>query len=574
MFARLLRWPLARLAHAPRSLPLHSIRRISQPVQFSPLLAESLLLKCSSCGIAIQKDNAQQPGFYIEPQAKKTDFKKPADRAYDQFVAQLDEQDRQLLLNGAQHALPTTKAAKTAPPSKRSSPRCLRCVEASQRSSFPASEFPIEPVAAVMEQVPPHAQLVYVVDAMDFPMSLSAEVFKYRAAKNVVFVVTKTDLLFGSLKAAVRKSQFFADYLYRKHGVAPENVVFFLGKMDWNAAKLLAMVRDDAFFVGGVNSGKSLVIQALVLEARHTREQLHRDKYGPHLVVRQQRREVDMYKSTHGPGASFMPGFTRGILPVQLSSKVTIWDVPGFGAGSDEQLAELVAPRDLRRLMKGAHLEKCGMHLSHYDTAKEERVVTVGGLFKLHVPRGAMFRVRNVVNHKLRVLRSEDKVASVWEQEAEHEPRDKTFVVRRGTPYRKYLVPWFYGPVDLVVRHFGHVSITPTGAHSGNTEPVVVYLPEGVDAVVRQPIVNYLTHTLAGRDKNGNVLRKEHWAAKSVTELKRYTGREPFYTRLVPMPDSAENNGDFLAAHLAEVNGAVVLPAQLNEHNRYVNWVE
>lgn len=547
----------------------------------SPLLV-SLLPKCSSCGVLLQQENRNQAGFFIKPKEDVRTHVKSADAAYDKIVSGMSNEDKLLLLNGASSDVPTAASEYRKHKEKRDDVRCLRCVNAQHKSSFDPAGFPIESVAKVMENIPPHAKIVYVINAVDFPMSINEEVFKYRPATSILFVVTKTDLFFQHYKAA-SGSHFFADYLYRKFGVAPENVVCASGKFDWGLSQLYSMVRDDTFFIGGVNSGKSSLILSLVVEARERKAKLPNLKRkraaeklqdGPRLnrqqAVRLRRAEDEKFRERNGPGVSFMPGFTQACIPVELSSRVTIWDAPGFSSGSDNLVSSLVDPGHFRQLYKGVKLPKHGTYESHYDTAKEERIVTVGGLFKLHVPPESMFRLRNLIGHPLSIFRSQESLTNSLSVQEDH-PGPKGFIVDPNTRYVKYLVPWFYGSVDLVIRHFGFVSITPTGARSGNSQPVVVYLPEGIDAIVRQPIVKYITRTLAGRDKKGNTLRKEHWVGKSVTEVKRYTGKEPFYTKLVRVPEGTQlSDAEYLQEYLLRSGNT----GEVGEDNRYVNWID
>ncbi|KAM9887126.1 hypothetical protein OXX79_013843, partial [Metschnikowia pulcherrima] len=100
----------------------------------------------------------------------------------------------------------------------------------------------------------------------------------------------------------------------------------------------------------------------------------------------------------------------------------------------------------------------------------------------------------------------------------------------------KHTVPPFDGSFDLVLRGLGFVNVKATGARPdpNNAEDLVVYLPKGVAAISRVPISKYITRTLSGRDKNGNVLRKEKWVQLSTKEIKRYTGKEAFFEQILP----------------------------------------
>lgn len=575
-----------------------SLRSLSTQTPLAPLIADAILPKCSSCGVLLQNEDRLKPGYYINPGTSQ-EFRKTSDSVYEKHLAALDEPDRLLLLNGAS----TSLAAKERKQNRKSDPSkilCVRCRDSQYRSQFKLDQFAVASVAEVMHSIPAYAQLIYVVSATDFPMSINEEVFRMASAKEMHFVVTKNDLFFAKNSVASKYGlQFYQDYFWRMYQVPPANVHCVSGKSDWNTEQLLDTLRDNLYFIGSVNSGKSTLIQSLVHLAHKRREAMPNSKRTRLLQksddraislieapktrlaqIKQKLAAATSYKAKNGPGASYMPGFTRGNLPFVLSRKVTIYDVPGFSNVQTGQLYDFLPPQAIKALHRGQKMFKAGTYKSHYETAKSGQVLTVGGLFWLQIPQNTMFRVKNLIGHQPHVFKDFAKALDVWHHPEKYPALKDVLLVpptRDGapTPLVKYIIPSFYGSIDFVLRYLGYISLTPTGAKHPDAGPLVVYLPPEVDAIIRQPITQYITRTLSGRDANGNVLKKENWVQKSVTEVKRYSGKTPFTSRLIPVVgnDTATDEAAFMHQYVEKIKGQAVPHGQITEETKYANWL-
>ncbi|XBA47234.1 hypothetical protein SBP28_001701 [Candidozyma auris] len=551
---------------------IHSMRRLSvtsRVARIAPaapsissvsLLADQLVPKCSSCGIRLQTTDKTKEGYYVEP-SPKPPKENPLDSVFESHVNKMSEEDRKLLLNGSD--VPDLKSeVRQQKESKKKDGKiqCLRCRDANLKATFDLSQFPIDPVSDVMETIPPGAPLVYVVSGSDFPMSVNEEVFKYRSPKHMKFVVTKTDLLF-SKKDMVNKygERFYQDYFERSYGVPRENVFAISGTSDWNSSSLLAAIEDGSYIIGTVNSGKSTLIQSLLHAAQREKSELPNarrerqiQKLSDELIskgikppsrmslIRSNIKKISTFKQQHGPGVSYMPGFTRGNLPFELTTQKTVFDVPGFSSARNTRLSNIIKPEQIKKLLKGKKVYKVGMYDSHYETVKAGQVLTVGGLFFLQVPDNAMLQIRNCINHKSHVFKNLQKALDVFNGQRTDAMKDVFLVDPDKADLQKYIVPLFHGKKDIVLQFLGHIVVTPTGAKNAQ-DPFVIYLPKGVEAILRQPITNYITTTLSGRDANGNPLRKENWKSKSTKEVKRWTGKIPFYTDLVPASEYSDH---------------------------------
>lgn len=557
---RLRRLPVVRLLSS--ALPARALA----PPYISPIsqITDSLVPRCNSCGIALQTTDSSQDGYYREP-SPSAPKNNPLDRVFDSHFGKMSAEDQKLLLNGADNLVPSLKTEVRhlrANKKKESKIQCERCRHANYKASFDLAQFPIEPVSGVIESMPPGVPLVYVVSALDFPMSINEEVFKYRLPRLMKFVITKMDLLFAN-KDMVNKygERFFQDYLERTYKVPRGNVFCVSGTSDWNGLALLDEIQDGLYIIGTVNSGKSTLILLLLHAVEKQKSELpnaRRERQIQKLadeaiaqgrkppsrmsLVRLDIKKIAAFKTQHGPGTSYMPGFTRGNLPFQLTKNKVVYDVPGFSDSQNTRLYDILQPQDIKHLLKSKKVHKLGMYDSHYETVKAGQVLTVGGLFFLQVPQNAMLQVRNCLNHKPHVFKSLEKAMDVFRGPRPVALKDVFLVDPSKAKLQKYIVPSFFGKKDIVFQFMGHIVITPVGSNA-STEPFTIYLPEGIEAILRQPITNYITTTLSGRDAHGNPLRKENWKSKSTKEVKRWTGKIPFYSDLILL-NSAQSDTD------------------------------
>lgn len=575
----------------------------------SPLLIHSLFPTCSSCGIKLQSEDESQEGYFVAPCATSSGEaplrKKKEDEVYDKYLSHLSEEDK-LLLN-YEDSVSSYKKLKPqrqiVDPSGSPKLECLRCRNVKYQSKYHDKNlqetFPIESIESILNGIPPDGQLVYVLSAQDFPMSLDDQVFKYRPALEMKFLINKNDLLFPSLNVAQKYGlTFFRDYLWRKYRVSPENVEVTSGLKDWNITKLVNFFGKESYLIGYVNSGKSTIIQSILyqkslqkLEKRMSgdkdkreMEKLedlrinNRDMFN-HKSRHVKRRRVEQFKATNGPGASHMPGFTRGHIPYDITDNVTIYDVPGFNRhqAEDHGIYHLIDSRYLKQLSKGVHTFQKGIYKSKYVTIRDSQVITVGGIFLLQAPdkeSKTMIQVRNCINFEPHVFSSLEKYHSVAANIVNYPSLVNKFALRHEEigqiAYQKYIIPPFFGSIDLVIRNVGYVNLTATGSKQEDEPPLVVYLPAGVEAIIRQPITKYTQKTFSGRDRHGNPLRKENLVGKSTLELQRFTGVKPFYSRLIP----GDNKGDETQGDLETARRYVQRVKGMVSDDDLMNWIE
>lgn len=566
----------------------------TSPYRMQVSLIYNLFATCNSCGIKLQNENPRKPGFY-KPPSVGPKLVKPEDEAFNRLMDGLLADDRKLLLNSSDATRQQSTHATTAIATnqkKEGAIQCIRCRDAMYKSNFSWDELPVESIDKIISTIPPDGNIVYVVNAVDFPFSLNRLIFKYRNPSQVTFLITKCDLLFPSAQLSNKYgATFFKDYLSRTHGADPANIHVTSGLIDWNMKDIIKALPNNSYMVGGVNSGKSTVIKSLLYTIENmkpnylnSKEQTKLEKQqdrminskaiNRHQLIKSKRKNEQNFKMANGPGTSYMPGFTRGHIVYDINGK-TIVDVPGFSSNQTHGIYEYLTPSIIKILSKGVKVHKRGMYDSHYESVRNGQLVTMGGLFYLCTPQNAVYQIKNCINHKLHVFKSMDKAISILQNIENNKALEKVFVVDKKSLDRlqKFIIPPFYGSIDLVIKNLGHINITPTGKKIDN-EPLVIYLPEGVEAIIRQPLTRYISKSLAGRDKNGNPLRKELWRSKSVTHLHRFNGTTPFASSLIPSTGS--DNLQCISDYLSKLNGTQMTydnNTHLDDSNKYKFWV-
>lgn len=565
----------------------------TSPYRMQVSLVYNLFPTCNSCGIKLQNENPLQPGFYRPPSTGKK-LVRSEDEVFSRLMDGLLVEDKKLLINSNQDTvIQDTPLVPVSETKKSQSIQCIRCRNAIYQSNFAMDELSVVSVDKIMSSIPPDGNLVYIVNAVDFPFSINRLIFKYRNPSQIVFLITKSDLLFSSAQLSNKYgSTFFKDYLSRTHGADPEKVFVASGMTNWNMRDILKVLKNNSYLIGNVNSGKSTIIKSL-LYTEETMKPNHVNSKQQVMLQKQQDRMINSnavnkyqlsktkkkteqkFKMANGPGTSYMPGFTRGNIMYNINEK-TIFDVPGFASNEDNHgIYEHLSPTIIKTLSKGVKVHKKGMFDSHYDSVRNGQVLTIGGLFYLSTPQNAVYQIRNCINHNFHIFSNMDKAISVLQNIEKNKSLQHVFIVDKLSlnKLQRFIIPPFYGSIDLVIKNLGHINITPTGKKVDN-EPLVIYLPKGIEAMIRQPLSKYITRSLAGRDKNGNPLRKELWKSKSVTHLQRFNGQTPFSSSLIP----SKLSDDFkcISEYVSKANGTPVTfnnETNLDESNKYKFWI-
>lgn len=547
----------------------------------SKLLSSLFDEKCRSCGIKLQQDSPDKPGYFKlgSLTKEKPRYISEANQKYNEFLSKLDASDRNLLINNfnvPKELSKTTKPIIIDIPEFESEPKpeevimptpvkqnqelpdtnpaelletdytCIRCRDIHHRSKFimNTKEFIIDELDEVISTIPKNSPLVYVFSALDFPMGINPEIFKYRNPKDLYFIMTKTDNLF--IKSSGSNHDyckiFLNDYLGKKYNVPPENIFIGSGKKRWRVKRLYEFIPNYSYFIGYTNCGKSTLIQSIKIaeELKKFPGSINHNKkdFGKNNKL------IEKSFSKIGPGVSHLPGFTRDIMPIYINGNKTIYDVPGFTTNKQlRQIYENLDSKTISHLFKGNLAQKWGTYKSQYITIKGPNVLSIEGIGFLQLPENSMYQIRNATDLKLHIFKNIEKIESILNKV--QPSLFPVFLLQDKTPelsqFNKSLIPPFHGIIDLVLENIGYINIKPVGAKKTN-ELIKFYLHPSINSIIRQPIMNFINKSFSGHDIKGQPLPKHEWNQYSTFHLNRYNNEDPFSSKLIPIDNNHNNN--------------------------------
>lgn len=593
--------------------------------------------KCRSCGIQLQDKFPDKPGYYRLPGQNDSNTDKKAktselNKKYEKILQNLDISDRNLLINNfsapkqddekvasvpsLQQITPveadtrdTTKDQQTHLGHSLSCKRCndviynskTRSIYDPNRDNLNKSEFPIPKLQQVLSTIPVDAPLVYVFSANDFPMGINKDIFQYRPPQQIYFVMTKSDILIPKTNVAFYNNfkKFLQNYMFKKFNVPRENVFIASGKDRWKMTDLYHFIPNYSYIIGDTNCGKSTLVKSLLINhhVKHwkyeARQQRPDEKQSSSASLKNKDfkkldRLIDSFSSKNGPGTSHIPGFTRDVVPVDIDGIKELFDVPGFTTnGNLQDIFDKLNHKQIARITKGANTSKYGSLKSKFDTVKNGQVLSLNGVGYLQFPgQDSMYQIRNVTKFALHKFKNLEKVDSILQRNEIPKSMSSHFIVNRQQQqqqrnelrgyYKRYIIPPFYGTIDLVIKDIGYINIKPTGKKLTN-ELMVLYLHPSLEAIIRQPILNYIDPPTPKKSPDGT-------NRKTITSD---ISKTPFYSRLIPstvlldpsslvlLPPSSDYNQLNQYLQIDESSETAYNDLlELDETNKYDYWIE
>ncbi|VEU21770.1 DEKNAAC102599 [Brettanomyces naardenensis] len=375
-----------------------------------------------------------------------------------------------------------------------------------------------------MSEIPEDSQIVHVVSALDFPLSVSKSVSRARDPSKIWYIITKGDAFFSSKSGLERTGlPYFRDSLARLVGADPDHVFLVSGKLGWGTEGLLGKLPGNKkYFVGGINSGKSTLVKTLIYRDDKT---LRSDGH-------------------YGPGISEIPGFTAKQIKYQMKQEGggVLIDTPGF-IPKDRGVYQYLLKEDVKKVAKVAEYTsaKEGGHRAHSPVVKGKKVFdgkslfSVGGFFYLKPPMGSVIQVFTGipgVEAKYRDLQRLLDMNNERKKEIGHRFSVNEEAARNLV---RYVIPPFYGKIDLVLKGVGYLTIVPCGKLEEG-KLFQVYVPRGIEVVVRESIFGFIYKTRGGIDETGNKLAKKNVPSRGAVILRKIPKKKLVFTRLIEVP--------------------------------------
>ncbi|GME80294.1 unnamed protein product [Ambrosiozyma monospora] len=272
------------------------------------------------------------------------------------------------------------------------------------------------------------------------------------------------------------------------------------------------------FVVGEVNSGKSSLVKSMIAL----------DKKG--------------FKSGNrfGPGVSPLPCFTRSEKKYRLSTVgLTLIDTPGFAPRNKGVYGTLLkeylnkVPKVYKAASDGKNGHKCvPLDIKQAKRFNGERVFSVGGLFFLRPPSGNVFKIRQSLIGEQAIYKNIEKVFEL--SSTRPKAVAKQFAVSHDAilKMKRFVIPPFYGNIDLVVKGAGFVTISPTSSKE-NGGLYQLYVPDGVEILVRESIFNFI-YKMKVRPEKEQKEGKTH-PTKKLHKMRSVNNKKLVFTELYPV---------------------------------------
>ncbi|ODQ48066.1 hypothetical protein PICMEDRAFT_15909 [Pichia membranifaciens NRRL Y-2026] len=428
---------------------------------------------------------------------------------------------------------------------------CLRCQQLNSHGVFDIFGQQID---QVLEKIPSNGKIVNIVSILDFPLSCSKGIIKGRDPKDIWHVVTKADLFFRQEVQLNRTGlQYVQEVLEKYLDADPEKVFFVSTTKSWNNEELLQKLPGgDLYFVGRANAGKSSLIKSLIASTHGVDTQ--------NVLAKKIEKKSMNYLEKLGldsPGTSHIPGYTRDFQKFKINDRITVYDTPGIfpnDLGFYKYLTEKLARKQPKYTAFVAEDKKRykKLDVKGPKVFSGKSLYSYGGFFYLQPPKGAIFK--RCLAFKLGEKTFEARYSKLGRAEEINETRPKQIGNRFGVTkeafynLKRYVIPPFYGTVDIVIQDLGFLSIKMTSSPDDVDGLFQIWVPEGVRVIVRESIFNFLykSHDLV--DETGNKLKKENISKRGATRLRAIFDEDKLhFTELVQVPVNESDEQAFLS---------------------------
>ncbi|ANZ77856.1 BA75_05048T0 [Komagataella pastoris] len=510
------------------SFRLYSSRGVTRPAWInsckysSRSMTSSALFEspnCPSCGVVLQTEHPDKDGYCLLPKGGKK-AKNNQDALKEKLLLSVKKEE---LADRLGHEVDPDSLIipKEMYQKPRSTKRlvCQRCFKSQNYSLLDDSIREENPGNKILDEIPSNANIVHVLSAVDFPLGLSKELVDRFKPNQITYVITKSDVFFPDKLGLQRTGAvYFEDSLAKLVGADPRKVVLVSGRKNWGLKHLLSTLpRGPNYFLGMTNTGKSTLIRSII------------------------GKDYSKKQTENGPGVSHLPSFTRKPMKFKMdNNSLELVDLPGYTAPNggvykylrEENYRDIL---NLKQLKPLASLKAYTATLpSKPKLFNGARVICIGGLVYIRPPKNVVLKQFSLVNLPSFMYSSLEKATSVIR--APPEALVKCSVVKEDSPNElvRYVIPPFYGLIDLVIQGVGFVKLLPTGARN-TRELIEIFAPKDIQLMVRDSILKYIYKTHAEHDSTNNLLLKKNIKARGQTVLRRLP-EKPVFTKLYPVP--------------------------------------
>lgn len=510
-------------------------------------------LKCRSCGIApLQStdpnaENYYQPSKFVPTVQKKSNHDIP-EEAKRELLQHMGIEEGSLIGDSTVicHERNVIKLSNIS----NYLVCCKRCLDLVDHGVIDIAHYNL---ADIMKKIPKEAIVVNVMSLVDFPTACDSAVYKDRDPKSIYYFITGGDY-FYRIKEQIRNSgeQYVRGVLAKYMDADPEKVFLVSAKKGWYVRESFKKLPPGSvYLVGRSNAGKSSLIKKLIV----TQENIKLDKNTAKTEINSERYLASL--GINAPGVHLVPGFTRDMQKFDKIPGYTIYDTPGY-IQADHGLYKHILPELIRKEREypqfSAEDHKIYSSFKFKGKAGYDGNVlcSYGGVFFLQPPHGIVFQRANFFPYKTN--QTEYRYRNWHRAREANYKRTKAnvgkFVLKKESfeDMDRYVIPPFYGTVDIVIQDFGFFSLAPTSSPKDVSGLFQIWVPSNVRVILRDSIFKYLYKRHELYDKTGNVIKKSNIVKKGVSALQKITDDKLHFSELISADPKIENSDAFLLA--------------------------
>lgn len=513
-------------------------------------------LKCKSCGIhPLQSKNPAKSKYYKIPkidlhiQKKKEGLTQVHKEAEIELLKEmgLDKDSTQTPLADVEDILIEQKAKELGEIANYNV-ECSTCQQVKYHGDVVIAETQIE---EILKKIPSNGIIVNVISLFDFPLSCTKDIIKERDPKSIWYVVTKADLFFRK-DSQLNKTglHYVQDFLCEYLKADPAKVFLVSTTKSWNNHELLQKLpKGKIYLVGSANVGKSSLVRSLIASVNNI-------DMKSKVFKKIEKKNMDYLEKVglNSPGVYHIPGFTKDFQKFKINDRITIFDTPGILPATDifkymtqELLRKkpnypIFVAEDLKRYVK--------TRINGPKIYSGNSLYSYGGFFYLQPPKNAIFKRCMAFKYKMTTF--EARYKDMKRAKEINEKRPKQIGNRYGVnkdaflSLKRYVIPPFYGTIDIVIQGIGFLSIKPTSSPDDVDGLFQIWVPEGIHVIVRESIFNFIYKTHDIVDETGNKLKKENIARRGATRQRRISRENKLhFTELVEVPTEEKRETAF-----------------------------
>lgn len=332
---------------------------------------------------------------------------------------------------------------------------CQRCFRMKNYHELQKSPLQADDFLRILQKVADEDCLVvYMLDIFDFNGSQIAGIHRHLMNRDLIVVVNKRDVLPKSLKTGRLIS--WVKRQLKEAGVKPLDIILTSMKNKFQIDDVFGAIEHfregrNVYVVGTTNVGKSTLINQLI--------QMFHDKS-----------DEDLSLIT----TSEFPGTTLDLIEIPLGDGTFIYDSPGII--NIHQMSHYVKEKELKLLLPSSEVKQRVYQLN------DKQTLYVGGLARFDFINGEKTPVMCYFSNRLELHRTKlENADGLYNRHLTLKPEIASITsIDKMKHYDFYLKE---ERADIVISGLGWFSL------QGNHQKVRIYVPEGVQVLMRENLI-------------------------------------------------------------------------------------